>query len=101
MLTEERERAAAQVCFGVALSVLIFFSLVRPPAIPPTTLLQSQTLAQHKELVAKVEKLHLLEDSNRLLRDENTHLTAKVTELTKKATMLEEQLQPLRQSKEE
>jgi outer membrane murein-binding lipoprotein Lpp len=73
MLTEERERNTAQ----------------------------AENLAAHQDLMSKVEKLHLLEDSNRLLRDENTQLAGKVAELEARAKQLQVDIEPLRQQKEQ
>lgn len=58
-------------------------------------------MASHQDLMSKVEKLHLLEDSNRLLRDENTQLSSKLAEVQARASSLEKEVDPLRQKTEQ
>lgn len=107
MLNEERELNATQVrafsactADGNSLKSRICYCLPSFFVVVPV-FWQKETVSQHQELMAKIEKLHLLEDSNRLLRDENTHLSTKLAELNAKAQNLENQIEPLQRAKEE
>ena len=49
------------------------------------------TAHKHDELMAKVEKLHLLTDSNKLLRDENEKMEVQIKEYEAKLKKLNEE----------
>lgn len=56
-----------------------------------------RTASEHKTLLEKVEKLHLLQESNQLLRDEKERCEKNISELETKLKHIQNDILPVRE----